>query len=946
MTGVLEAPRVAEEGTDAAPPRRTRFARLRAELRFARRQVLRAKGASVLVMTLVALPMVGLSAGLVVWASHQSTVAQEVALELGEAQSRVEIVSGADPSLWQSPGDPWYWEIDRDPATGEPVNPVEDPLDDPRSLLPRGTETIEIGTGRAIARTPGGVGAFSAVIGDAWDPALAGRFELISGRVPEDGDEAMASPGALARLGASIGDRVELTEPAASVTITGVLKAAEDADSAQTLFLSRTDVDVDVEHRTWFAPDWQPSASELPALNRQGVIVFARDLMLEREARYVDPGSAWAMASATAIVAGFAGYLVVLLAGAAFSVSARRQQQSLAIAASVGAPPRSLRRVVVLQGTVLGLVGGLAGAALGIGLAYPVLSLIDDGRVQSFWGFHVPWWGIAGIVAFAVAVGTVAAHFPARVATKGDVLLALRGARRPVSLRTDRPLWGTLLMAIGIAVTAVAGVYLGALTAAENTDYDDPWRTLAVWAIVAGPLLFQVGVILAGHWLLTLFARIFSHGGLAARLASRDAAANPGRVVPAFGAIAACVFLAAFALAAVSIFSASTARNYWWQAPEGSVAVTVWASSGEPSSAGGSRVERSAVDAVSETDPAATAVVRGEPDNYEFIDGEPTDDRLGTVFRAEVFDALACDDPDAVGLCLSEWSRVFGWDGQPRVIAADELATALGTTIPDDAMRIFERGGVIALDNPMSLGTFVSDGEATLREWDGSMLAQDEFLSDDAGLDEPLRTLTLPAIVVDTPHSLPWSIVVSPDTADALGIKTAVRTVIADYDGPIDPIALDRLTQLQALSSSPDGGFSIHVENGPPDPAPWLWVILGAVGALVLGAGGVALGLARVERRPDDATLTAVGATPLLRRAIAFWQTIVIVGLGVASGTIAGLIPVWGIAFALDTSGLDFADVPWLWLGLLAVALPLTIAVVAWLVPPRHPELTRRTAIA
>ncbi|MET0812557.1 MAG: FtsX-like permease family protein, partial [Microbacterium sp.] len=916
----------------------------RAELRFARRQALRAKGASVLVMALVALPMVGLSAGLVVWASHQPTLAQEVTLELGEAQSRFEIVSGADPSLRQSPGDPWYWEIDRDPATGEPTNPVEAPLADPLSLVPRGTEIIEIGTGRAVARTPGGVGAFSAVVGDAWDPALAGRYELLAGRAPTGPDEGMVSPGALARLGAEIGDRVELTRPAASFTISGILKAAEETDSAPAVFLPA--VDLDVERRTWYAPDWQPAAAELPSLNTQGVIAFARDLMLARDERYIDPGTAWAIASVTAIVAAFAGYLVVLLAGAAFSVSARRQQHSLAVAASVGAPPESLRRVVVLQGTVLGLIGGLTGAALGIGLAYPVLALIDDGRVQSFWGFHVPWWGILGIVAFAVAVGTAAAYFPARAATRGDVLLALRGSRRPVSLRTDRPLWGTLLMAVGIASTAAAGIYLAALTTANDVDYDNPWRNVAVWVIVAGPILFQVGVILAGHWVLTLFARIFSRGGLAVRLASRDAAANPGRVVPAFGAIAACVFLAAFALTAVSLFSASTARNYWWQAPEGSVAVTVWSSSSDASPVGVRRVEDSAVDAVAETGPAATAVVRGEPDVSAFVDGVPTDERLATVFRAEVFGAVACDDPDAVGLCLSEWSRVFGWEGQPLVIAPDDLATALGTTIPDDAMRIFEAGGVIALDNPMTLGTFVSDGEATLREWDGSMLAQDEFVSDGDGPGEPLRTLTLPAVTVDTPHSLPWHVIVSPDAADALGMKTTVRTIVADYDGPIDPVTLDRLTQLQELSSSPDGGFSIHVENGPPDPAPWLWFILGAVGALVLGAGGVALGLAGVERRPDDATLTAVGATPLLRRGIAFWQTIVIVGLGVASGTIAGLIPMWGIAFALNTSGLDFADVPWLWLGLLAVGLPLAIAVFAWLVPPRHPDLTRRTAIA
>ena len=58
-----------------------------------------------------------------------------------------------------------------------------------------------------------------------------------------------------------------------------------------------------------------------------------------------------------------------MLAGAAFAVSTRRQQRALAIAASVGADARDLRRTVRLQGTVLGAVGGVAGLALGVGVA-------------------------------------------------------------------------------------------------------------------------------------------------------------------------------------------------------------------------------------------------------------------------------------------------------------------------------------------------------------------------------------------------------------------------------------------------------------------------------------------------------------------------------------------------------------------------------------------------
>ena len=66
-------------------------------------------------------------------------------------------------------------------------------------------------------------------IGEAWDPALAGRFEFIAGRAPANAHEAMVSPGALARLDAKLGDTVTLTDPRTEFTIVGVLKSATHA---------------------------------------------------------------------------------------------------------------------------------------------------------------------------------------------------------------------------------------------------------------------------------------------------------------------------------------------------------------------------------------------------------------------------------------------------------------------------------------------------------------------------------------------------------------------------------------------------------------------------------------------------------------------------------------------------------------------------------------------
>jgi hypothetical protein len=51
------------------------------------------------------------------------------------------------------------------------------------------------------------------------------------------------------------------------------------------------------------------------------------------------------------------------------------------------------------------------------------------------------------------------------------------------------------------------------------------------------------------------------------------------------------------------------------------------------------------------------------------------------------------------------------------------------------------------------------------------------------------------------------------------------------------------------------------------------------------------------------------------------------------------------MAAATTSNPPSFSDMPWAWLVVLGVGLPAAIAAVSWLVPPRAPDLTRRTAI-
>lgn len=949
MTGMLERAAEAPAATGAAVPGgRSIWPRLRVDLRLARRQVRRTPGSSALVMLLVLIPVAGMVAAAVFWQSHQPTREQEVQLQLGQTASRIEIIGGADPSRTQAVDSLWEYDVARDPDTGVPVNDEGEWPTGIDGVVPADSVVYPVAEyTQVVAETPNGFGRVTASTGDVWADAFEGRYLLLDGARPTAADgEATATPGMLERLGLGIGDDMVLDD-GSTYTLTGTMRRADMRPSDEMLFLPASAAEG--EGTLWFTADWQPTLAELEQLNTEGFIVYARDLALDppAEARVseFDSGTeqGWVLLLYGSVIAAFAGYLVVLLAGAAFAVAARRQQRTLAVAGSVGAGRADVFRIVLLQGSVLGAVGGLLGGGVGLGVAAAVIALTDDGAVGTFWGvwgYAVPWPLVAGILVFAVAVGTIAAFAPARAATRGDVLHALRGARRPTRLDAKRPLFGALLVAVGLVGTVAGALALVVLDAAAVVDYAHPLRTAALIAIVLGPLLFQVGVLVAGHWIISLVARGLSRVSLSARIAARDAAANPSRVVPAFAAIAACVFLASFALSAVSTSTASSNRQYWWSAPLGAVSVSTWGDDADAARGMAEQARR-----ILEQESPQRIVTAEAPVAPAW------DDRANAPVDAEApIWSVAGQSSEQ---CVECGGAVNLANGTLTVASPDDVAALLPGDVSDAAVEAFRAGAAIVTD-PM----YLSDaGRVQLTRWtSGSQEAfydamNTVYASDltpaeqDAALPDPDEVATLDGVRIDGAEGQQYAVLVTPETAAELGIDTAPTAVVALFDGVQDDAVYDRLTAAVDNAATADGELYLSVEYGPQPADPWLWLIAAAAVALVVGAGAVCLGLARFERRPDDATLTAVGGSIRVRRAINAWQGAIIVGIGAVVGTIAGQIPMWGVTQSA-TSIQYWQDAPWLWLAVLAIGLPLVVTIASWLVPPRRPELTRRTAIA
>ena len=952
MTGVLEAPAEAsaheDPWRDAAPPRRSGWPRLRADVRLARRQVWRTKGSSALVMLLVLLPVAALAGGAVFWQSHLPSAEQKATIELGRNEAWIQVTGGPDPSRWQAVDVPWDSGVDVDDA-GRAVHPEQRRAADPAEFIPAGSTVHEVTEwGAVYVETATGIGNVATTSGDVWDPAFAGRYVAIEGEAPTRADEAMVSPGLLARIGGVIGDDVVLVDSERAFTITGTMRRAEARPSEAELFLPVSAATLVPGEVRWFVEDWQPDLATLAELNHAGFIAYAHDLAVDppEGARTSEWGSGnseeMSMLMIGLLLAVFSGYLVVLLAGAAFAVSARRQQRSLAVAASVGAARADVFRIVVLQGTALGAIAGVVGIALGAGLAGVALALTDRGAVGSFcgtWGYKVPWPLLAGVGAFAVIVGTIAAIAPARSATHGDVLGALRGSRRPAVLRAKRPLWGLVLMITGLAATATGVLAIAALNSAEPVDYSHPLRIPAVIAVAFGPVVFQVGFLLAGHWVLVLVARPLSRLGLGPRLASRDSAANPARVVPAFAAIAACVFIASYAISTTALTGAGSARQYWYNGPLHSV--SLWLH--QNGSAQSGELLDSAEDLLAATSPRATGLISVPAASaYDPRSGLPEDPEhpVDAIAGQPTAQCPTCGDPSSA------------LNGQLSIVPADDVATLLDHPIDDAVLAAYRSGSAIATTPEV----VSPDGEVEITVWTeerreefyAAMNAVDWERDADDKFDHlpgPLDEHRIGATFVDTGANHSLQVLIAPETAAALDIPVVPSQLIAVYDEPLTEAALDRLMAEAEGTRLADGAsMSVYRENGPGPVAPWLWLIVGIAAVLVIGASAVVLGLARFERRPDDATLSAVGGSRALRRGVNAWQAAIIVGIGTVVGTAAGLIPVWGTTQS-SAEYLRMSDTPWPWLGILAFGLPVAIAVVAWLVPPRHPDLTRRTAI-
>ncbi|WP_431841840.1 FtsX-like permease family protein [Calidifontibacter indicus] len=899
-------------------------------LRLARRDLRRHAGRAMLTMALVALPTLVLAALATTVATASISETEHLSSRLGSAPGAVKVFANGTPDQHLFGVEQYAPTFDSGVTVGRPGALLDGArVADAETVgqLTGGTAyPLTIETTRVVV---GDRRIRASVLGtDGRTPVYAGTATLTSGRWPRTADEVLVTD-----AGSSIGiptrgSFVLHTDSRSDRKLT-VVGAARTMDGHDLVTLPQSGA----TETSFLIDRAQPvSWADVQKWNTYGLLVLSRHLVEHPDlVPPAPPGFGAATDNrvpSNAIVLLLTGsvLLTVLVAGPAFTTSAARHRQALGQLASNGATRSMLRRYVLAQAVLLGVLSALVAVVLGALLGITITEVARRVSPRHAYGpVEVPWTQLLGLALVGVVSALVAAVFPAVSAARVNVVAVLRGHVSRPKVRVGWPILG--------AVLAVAG---GALL----------WRTITASSLgggevpiaVGGVLLFG-GAVVALPWLLVQVARLASVLPVAGRMATRDIGRQRSRATSGVAAVmAATALMTALAVGGGSDV-AQAKRDYVPSAPAGEAFAR-----SAPADLTRFAATARQLDPSLQIDEVRTTGALGWPDGRQ-----PTE---RDVLYAN---APSCPVPtssvtDGAAGCAS-----LGEGGMGTITVVEPAAAARMFNLSSTAQMWLNKGNVLAVQGDS--GT-VADGvrlktipDAVVRNgrlrfaWDRVPLE---------GAARPLaHTTTVPVRVLDASTPLLDSLRLS-------GIAVIVPTTLAARHGWNVPVSELRLHT--------SGGISTALEQRLRDRAPesvWFGVergyqdrmmliieiMIASFALITLIVTLIGTALAQIEGRADQSTLAAIGAPRSIRRRMAAGYATAIGLVGGAVGFVVGLVPgiavTWPLTTGTDASANTTGPViaiPWAFLAPALIGVPLVAAIVAMAVTRSNPSVTRREA--
>ena len=457
----------------------------RAVLRIARRNVGQNRWRSTLVGLLIALPVMGMVAG-VTW--FRTTTPSGDAVATGA-------MGAAD-----------MWVYPTDPTVAPSTNQLRD-------LLPSGS-VVELFTySDGVLLLPGR--RLSVTVRSINLEGLGrGALRLVEGHLPAGVDEVAISRSVASSAHVGLKDQIQL-EGFAPATVVGYIENPVLISAAIVLqHWSLAEASAGVAGSNWLVA--LPDGAELPALGH----FFAA------ESRYAyegsgDPTPGMLVLGALVLIE------TVLVGAAAFAVSIRRRQRELGLLAAAGASRRQLAGTVLAEGIVVAGSAAVIGLVVGIGLVALMSPWIDQITDRRNPPLIIDPVGIGLACAAGLLAGIAAAAAPAWTAARLAPLVALSGRRPPPTSARRTLLLGIVLVAISMGLTATATAWL----LANRAD------GVAALLLGAGAIAGVLGFGACSPWLVERLEWLGSRLPLAGRIALRDAARARSRTAPIVTAV-------------------------------------------------------------------------------------------------------------------------------------------------------------------------------------------------------------------------------------------------------------------------------------------------------------------------------------------------------------------------------------------------------------------------
>jgi len=323
-------------------------------------------------------------------------------------------------------------------------------LDQPPPLSPALVTRIAA-TGRAVAdrtfavHVPGGP---DGQVGHEWSAALLGRYRLLAGTAPATAGQIVVA----SRSAALVGRSIPVNTPAGQrrYVVSGVV-APQWFESA-VFFTDRAAAQLDPSVRAVAA--FGPRAAIAGAVGRSAALLTGP----ARVGADPDPSGGTDLLTGTELTAGTAASVVafvaifVMVATFAFVVDLRRRE--LALLRLVGATSRQVRRMIVGEAAIVGLLAAPAGAVAGAcGGRLAGHYAVSSGNAPGWFTVGFTWWpvlaGLGAGIASALLGSSVSAWRAGRVAP----IEALREAA------VDRRVMTPLRWLLGIGSLAAAAYF-------------------------------------------------------------------------------------------------------------------------------------------------------------------------------------------------------------------------------------------------------------------------------------------------------------------------------------------------------------------------------------------------------------------------------------------------------------------------------------------------------